>query len=211
MRTLLVTAHPVETSFNAALARAAREGLEAGGATVDLWDLYAEGFDPVMSRADRLAYHDQPGNAALAQGGLARLQQAEALVLCFPAWISSPPAMMKGWLEKLMLPGVAFSLAPWRPRLTNIHTIAGVVTYGGGRWRNWLAGDSARKMVTRGVWGYTGWRARVRYCAMYAVDKSTLEARQAFLGDVTARMQRLAEQAPGRPAAPPKAASAPNS
>jgi putative NADPH-quinone reductase len=197
MHTLLVTAHPVETSFNAALAQAALRGLEAGGATVDLWDLYAEGFDPVMSRAERLAYHDQPGNEVLAQGGLDRLMRADALILCFPAWISSPPAMMKGWLEKLMLPGVAFSLGPWRPTLKHVHTVAGVVTYGGPRWRNWLAGDSARKIVTRGMWGYTGWRARVRYCAMYDVDRSTPEARAAFLDQTAALMQRLAEQAPG--------------
>ena len=196
MRVLLVSAHPVETSFNAALAAAARRGLEAGGATVDHWDLYAEGFDPVMSRADRLAYHDEPANHALAQGGVERLAAADALVLCFPAWINSPPAMLKGWLEKVMLPGVAFTLGPqgWRPALRNIRAVAGVVTYGGARWRNWLAGDSARKIVTRAVWSYTGWRARVRYLALYGTDKSTPERRTAFLAGVEAAMTDLAKR-----------------
>ena len=195
MHVLLVSAHPVETSFNAALAAATRRGLEAGGATVDHWDLYAEGFDPVMSRADRLGYHDTATNAALAQGGVARLRAADALVLCFPAWISSPPAMLKGWLEKVMLPGVAFTLDPpgWQPRLRNLRAIAGVVSYGGSRWRNWLAGDSARKIVTRAVWSYSGWRARVRYLALYGIDKSTPDRRAAFLRDVEAAMRRLAE------------------
>jgi putative NADPH-quinone reductase len=199
MHALLVSAHPVETSFNAALAAAARRGLEAGGVTVDHWDLYAEGFDPVMSRADRLGYHAEPANHALAQGGVERLARAQMLVLCFPAWINSPPAMMKGWLEKTMLPGVAFTLGPqgWRPALRHVRAVAGVVTYGGARWRNWVAGDSARKIVTRAVWSYTGWRSRVRYCALYGTDKSSPERRAAFLAEVEQTMQRLAEQTRG--------------
>jgi putative NADPH-quinone reductase len=192
MHALLVSAHPVETSFNKTLAARTRDGLLAGGATVDHWDLYEEGFDPVMSRADRLAYHDRPGNEALAQGGVARLMAADALVLCFPAWISSPPAMVKGWLEKVMLPGVAFTLAPWRPGLGHIRLIAGVVTYGGARWRNWLAGDSARRMVTRGVWAYTGWRAAVRYRPFYAIDNSTEAQRLAYLDRVAHDMRVFA-------------------
>lgn len=193
MHALLVTAHPVETSYCAALAEAARRGLIAGGATVDVCDLYAEGFEPVMSRADRLGYHLRPDNHALAQGHVARLARADALILCFPAWINSPPAMMKGWLEKVMLPGVAFTLeGGWRPALTHVRTLAAVVTYGGARWRNWLAGDSARRIVTRAVWSYTGWRARVRYMAQYGVDKSRPEDRAAFLAGVESRMAQLA-------------------
>lgn len=194
MHVLLVSAHPLETSFNAALAAAARRGLESAGATVDHWDLYAEGFDPVMSRADRLGYHDAGPNHALAQGGIERLQRADALVLCFPAWINSPPAMMKGWLEKVMLPGVAFTLGPagWKPALRSLRAVAGIVTYGGARWRNWLAGDSARKIVTRAVWSYTGWRARVRYLALYGTDKSSATRRRAFLAEVEAAMAALA-------------------
>lgn len=201
MHILLVSAHPVETSFNAALAAAARRGLEAGGATVDHWDLYAEGFDPIMSRADRLGYHDEASNHALAQGGVDRLRRADVLVLCFPAWISSPPAMLKGWLEKVMLPGVAFTLGKqgWRPALRHLKGVAGIVTYGGARWRNWLAGDSARKIVTRGVWSYTGWRAKVRYLALYGTDKSSPERRAAFLAEVESAMTALVQ---GKRAAP---------
>lgn len=193
MHALLVIAHPVETSYCAALAEAARRGLVAGGATVDVCDLHAEGFDPVIGRADRLGYHDRATNHALAQGHVARLARADALILCFPAWINSPPAMMKGWLEKVMLPGVAFTLeGGWRPALTNVRTLAAVVTYGGARWRNWLAGDSARRIVTRAVWSYTGWRARVRYMAQYGVDRSRPEQRAAFLSAVETGMARLA-------------------
>jgi putative NADPH-quinone reductase len=196
MRALVVSAHPVETSFNAALAAAVCEGLRAGGAAVDHADLYAEGFDPVMRRADRLGYHDAPANHAVAQGHVARLLAADALVLAFPAWINAPPAMLKGWLEKTMLPGVAFTLGPegWRPALRHVRLVAGVVTYGGARWRNWLAGDAARKCVTRAVWSYTGWRATVRYRALYGVDKAGADRRAAFLAETRAAMEALARR-----------------
>ncbi len=196
MRALVVTAHPVETSYAAALAAAVCNGLRAGGAAVDLADLYAEGFDPVMSRAERLAYHEPGANRALAQGHVERLMAADALILSFPAWINSPPAMMKGWLEKVMLPGVAFTLGPggWRPALRHVRLVAGVATYGGARWRNWLAGDSARRIVTRAVWSYTGWRATVRYRALYGIDRAGPERRAAFLADTGAAMEALARR-----------------
>ena len=56
MRVLLIYCHPVEDSYNAALHRAARAALENAGHAVDDCDLYAEGFDPVLSRAERLAW-----------------------------------------------------------------------------------------------------------------------------------------------------------
>ena len=62
MRVLVVHAHPVETSFNRALYTATVETLKAGGHEVDAMNLYDEGFDAVMSREERLNYHDVPGN-----------------------------------------------------------------------------------------------------------------------------------------------------
>ena len=43
---------------------------------------------------------------------MARLLDAEALVFCFPAWSFGPPAMLKGWLDRVMLPGVSFHIQP---------------------------------------------------------------------------------------------------
>ncbi|MGO4840768.1 NAD(P)H-dependent oxidoreductase, partial [Rhizobiaceae sp. 2RAB30] len=62
MNVLVLYAHPVETSFNAALHRLIVERLVAKGHTVDDCDLYAEDFDPRLTRAERLVYHDVPGN-----------------------------------------------------------------------------------------------------------------------------------------------------
>jgi putative NADPH-quinone reductase len=192
MRALVVKAHPVEESFCSAAARAVVEGLEAGGAAVDFADLYAEGFQPLMSREDRLLYHAVPDNRALAQGHAERLERADALVLVFPTWINGPPTMLKGWLEKVMLPGLAFDLGPYRPKLRHLKLVAGVTTYGGSRLRNAIAGDASRKMATRLVPAYTGWRAKRRYFALYGIDTATPERREAFLARVCEGMKALA-------------------
>jgi len=86
MRVLLVYCHPVAESFAAALHRVALEALaEAGHAVTDV-DLYAENFDPAMTRQERLDYHNTARNERTVQRYDDQLAAAEALVLVYPAW-----------------------------------------------------------------------------------------------------------------------------
>ena len=73
MKILLVSAHPVEDSYNAALRQAAMAALQHAGHEVDHLDLYAEGFDPVLGRAERLGYHEVSANCALVEAYVTRL------------------------------------------------------------------------------------------------------------------------------------------
>ena len=66
MRVLVLYAHPVETSFNAALHQAVVEELRAAGHEVDDCDLYAEGFSPVMTREERIDYQEIGPNRRIA-------------------------------------------------------------------------------------------------------------------------------------------------
>ena len=86
MRVLYLYAHPLEESFHAAISRAARDGLRDAGHQVDFCDLYAEGFNPVLSAAERRGYHEVPANRAPVEDYVRRLENAEALVLSFPTW-----------------------------------------------------------------------------------------------------------------------------
>ena len=83
MRVLVVFAHPVETSFSAALHRTTVDALKAAGHEVDDCDLYAEDFQPVMSRQERLDYHNTAINTQPVQAYVDRLKAAEGLV--YPA------------------------------------------------------------------------------------------------------------------------------
>lgn len=195
MRVLVVYCHPVETSFHAALHGEVVRRLREAGHEVDDCDLYAEGFDPVLSRAELLGYHEVPSNREPLRAQVERLQWAEALVLCFPTWCFGPPAMLKGWFDRLLMPGVAFDIsdpADVKPMLTHIRRIAAVVTYGRPRWMAWYMGDPPRKLVTRYLRRLTGQRARVDYHACYHMNVATPERRRRFKDHVGRVMARFA-------------------
>lgn len=193
MRVLVLYAHPNPESFGAALHRATIEGLLAAGHEVDDCDLYAEGFDPVLSRAERTGYHDLASNTDPVAGYVRRLQAAEALVLCFPVWNYGYPAMLKGFFDRVFLPGVSFKLVDGvvRPNLWNIRRLAAVTTYGGTRWRAILMGDPPRKLVCRAVRAVCHPAARPLYLAQYDMNRTSAESRAAFLGTVAKKMHRL--------------------
>ncbi len=94
----MICSHPVETSYNAALHRKVVKNLRSPGHEADDCDLYAEDFNPALSRAERLGYHDVPSNRLPVQRCVDRLPWAGALVFCFPTWCFGMPAMLKGFL-----------------------------------------------------------------------------------------------------------------
>ena len=135
MRVLDLFAHPVETSFAASLHAKVVETLRARGHEVDDCDLNAEGFDPVMTRQDRLDYYDVPGNRGRVAPYVDRLLKSDALIFSFPVWNMGFPAILKGFVDKVFLPGVSFNLkddGSYVPCLHNIKRLGAVCTYGGG-------------------------------------------------------------------------------
>ena len=194
MRVLLLFCHPVEDSYHAALHRAACAGLARGGHQVDDCDLYAEGFCPVLSRAERIGYHDTASNRAPVQGYVDRLLAAEALVLCFPVWNFGPPALLKGFFDRVFLPGVSFHLGEdgqVRPALRQIRKLAAITSYGRRRLEAWLLGDPPRKLVTRVLRVQIRPAARVIYLAHYHMNVSTAASRARFLARVERAMARF--------------------
>lgn len=152
-RALVLFAHPCPESFSAALHARAVAALEARGWEVDDCNLNAEGFDPVLSAAERRGYHDTATNAAPVAGYVERLRAAQALVLVFPVWNFGYPAILHGFLDRVFRPGISFDPEgpAVRPALTRIRTLAAVTTCGGDRRRAVLAGDPPRNSVTRHV------------------------------------------------------------
>ena len=188
MRVMVVYAHPVETSFNAAIFATVKEALRGRGHEIDACDLYAENFPAIMSREDRLLYHEIPANRALALPWIERLEAAQALVLVFPTWVFAPPAILKGFCEKVFLPGIAFKLVDGRVRgaLRHLKRVAGVSTYGGTRWRAFLAGDPPRKLLTRSMRAYVGPNVPVSFLGCYDMNRIDEVRGKAFLERVSA-------------------------
>jgi putative NADPH-quinone reductase len=195
MHVLVVYCHPVETSFASALHQEVLAKLRAAGHTVDDCDLYAEDFDPVMSREERLRYHEVPHNQQALASYIERLRAADAIVLCFPTWCFGLPAMLKGFFDRLLMPGVAFDIsdpASVKPMLTHIRRISAVVTYGRPRWMAWYMGDPPRRIVTRYLRRLTGNRARADFHACYHMNVATPSRLARFKARVGAAMARFA-------------------
>ena len=181
-RALVLAAHPVPDSFNQALHARVVETLRDRGWEVDDCDLYAEGFDPVMSESDRRNYHEVPSNIEPVKDYVERLRAADALVMVFPVWNFGYPAMLKGFLDRVFLPGVSFRLEDGkvRPNLTKIRRLAAVTTYGGTWMRAMLVGDPPRKCVTRAVW-HVCRPSAMEYLALYDMNRATDAHRARFL------------------------------
>ncbi|MBX3580724.1 MAG: NAD(P)H-dependent oxidoreductase [Rhizobiaceae bacterium] len=190
MKVLVLFAHPVETSFNASLHRLIVERLRASGHEVDDCDLYAEDFDPRVSRAERLAYHDPRSPDDPAAPYVRRLLAAEALVLSFPVWNYGFPAMLKGYFDRVFLPDVSFRMINGKatPSLHNIRKVVAVTTYGGSWLRAALMGNPPKRIVTRMLRATVKPGAPVTYLAHYSMNLSTPQSREAYMAKVAARM-----------------------
>ena len=105
MNILVVLAHPSPDSFNHALAAAVRDALRGDGHDVVFHDLCAENFDPLLP-ADEI-----PSAAALPpsiQRHCAELAAADGIVVVHPNWWGQPPAVLTGWIDRVIRPGVAY-------------------------------------------------------------------------------------------------------
>jgi NAD(P)H dehydrogenase (quinone) len=192
MRVLVLHAHPVAESFNGALFRQICESLTKAGHEVDACDLYEEGFDPVLTRQERLDYHDLAKNTLPVASHVERLMKADALVLSHPVWNFGMPAIMKGYIDRVFLPGVSFRLEEGlvKPNLQHIKKVAIVTTYGATPMRAFLAANPPKRFAMRTLRYLCKPGASFSYQALYDMNRVSLEGRHQFLsrvGDLMAR------------------------
>jgi NAD(P)H dehydrogenase (quinone) len=108
MKILVILGHPRPGSFNHAIAETAIRTLEESGHTVCFHDLYEERFDPVLPYAEiRADGRPEPLVATHCQD----LAGAGGLVIVHPNWWGGPPAILKGWVDRVMRAGLAYELS----------------------------------------------------------------------------------------------------
>lgn len=196
MRAAVVVAHPNPDAFAHELARRAHGGLRAAGHDVDLVDLCAIGFRPAMSPAERVAYHSaRPVLDPLVQDQIDLVTSVDTLVFVYPTWWGGFPAVLKGWLERVMVPGVGFRFdkrsGKVRPGLTNVRRIVGVSTYGSPRWYVRLVNDNGRRTLLRALRMSCGRRTSTQWLGLHAIDTTTERDRAEFAARVERTMAEL--------------------
>lgn len=105
MQISLILGHPPAQSLNHAIAQAAADCLQQNGHTVICHDLYAEAFDPVLPAQEAATWQsDDP----LIEQHCAEIAVADGIIIVHPNWWGQPPALLKGWVDRVLRPGVAY-------------------------------------------------------------------------------------------------------
>jgi NAD(P)H dehydrogenase (quinone) len=196
MRALVVYCHPRPDSFNAAVRDLVVSKLQAAGAEVRLSDLYARSFQPILTGEEWHGYLDCPRNVACVAQDVADVRWCDTLIFVYPTWWYGLPAMLKGWLDRVLLPDVAFLMpdathSGIRPALRHISRL-GVFTTCGASWAmTQVVGAPGKRTLTRGVGFLCQPRKRTAFAAHYLMDSSTPESRARHLDRVARRMDRL--------------------
>ena len=195
MRVLVIFAHPLADSFAAALHCTVVETLRRGGHEVDDCDLYAEGFNPVLSATERSAYNSPNPDLTGVADHVARLRAADALVLSYPTWWYGMPAILKGYFDRVWAKDVAFTLPEGGglicPALTNIKKIWVVTTYGAPWWVIRLVLRDPVRAVIFGGLGRLCARGERRWFALYNIEGGTRERCAAYLARVEKAFTRF--------------------
>ena len=191
MRALVVHAHPSPDSFASALYREVCATLVGRGYFVDACDLYAEDFDPVLPRATYRKYLEAPANRVGVEHYARSLMTAEALAFVFPVWHDGPPAILKGYFDRVFLRGVVFEVenGVFYPRLHNVRRLAAVVLYGADRERTKRVGDLPRRFVRHNLHPLVAPDAPLDYLAAYGMDHADTRAREEFRDKVRRSFQ----------------------
>jgi len=105
MKISVILAHPDKNSFNHALAYAVVEEFQSAGNTVLFHDLYKEKFDPILPITEIPAGAPLPPEI---QFHCDEIAAAEGIVIIHPNWWGQPPAILKGWVDRVIRPGVAY-------------------------------------------------------------------------------------------------------
>ena len=192
MKCLVVIAHPDTDSLCYAMAHTAVTALTKAGHEVQIEDLYQTHFPPSLTIAERQSYYGSSFDATAVQSQVERLLSAEALVLIFPTWWFGFPAVLKGWFDRVWVPGVAYDhasdLGPIRPRLDNLQRVLAVTSLGSPWWVDRLVmWQPVKRILRTALLGACAPACCFEMLSFYKAEKLVSSEVQAFCS----RIQRV--------------------
>ncbi|PXA99780.1 NAD(P)H dehydrogenase [Nostoc sp. 3335mG] len=193
MRVHLVQCHPLSDSLNAHLAGRIAQVLIEAGHDVDRLDLYAHGFSPALTSEERRTHYATPATPPDIVPLQERLGAAECLVLVFPTWWFSLPAMLKGWIDRVWAPGFAFAHGtPIRPLLTGLKSVIVVTTLGSPWWIDLLVmREPVRRVLKTGVIGACAPQAQFSMLSLHEAENVDGKRLARFEGKLLRALSRL--------------------
>ena len=172
MKCLVVITHPLKDSLCSYLGTHVVFRLKDQGHKVSVEDLYDSGFDPVLSESERASYYTESYDAIDVENQVLRLKEAEAIVLVYPTWWFSFPAILKGWFDRVWGPGIAYDHAddfgPIRPRLIKLRKVLAITSLGAPWWVDRLVmWQPLKRVVKYALLGACARGSRLSYLSLY--------------------------------------------
>ncbi|KZL19222.1 General stress protein 14 [Pseudovibrio axinellae] len=194
MHVLIVFCHPNPESFSKAVLNQVLQTLGDEHVSFDLIDLYRDGFQPVLSKDELDAYLNPSQNQQSVEPYVSALNSCDTLIFIYPTWWYGLPAMIKGWLDRVLVPGVAFTLTAdgaLKPNLQNVKKLAVFTSCGASRWLTFLMGAPGKRTVLRGVRLVCNPKVKTKYAAHYNMDSSSDTSRKQHLSVIERKTRQL--------------------
>jgi len=165
MKVVIVFNHPYDGSYCNAILNSVTKGLQKGNHEVDLIHLDKDGFNPVMTSRDLKAFVDRKPFDPKVIEYKERLELADQLIFIFPIWWELMPAMTKGFIDKVIFPGVAYDYKEsgygMIPLFRNIKSVTVITTMNTPRiLYRLIFGNAIRKAIITGTFWKTGYKKR---------------------------------------------------
>jgi len=195
MHCLVVTAHPLNNSFCQALADAAANTLIEANHDCRRVDLYRSQFSPVLTPDERASYYVNFDASKIAKE-IEDLLWAEAIVLVFPTWWFGPPAILKGWFDRVWAPGVAYDhasdLGAIQPRLHQLRNVVAITTLGSPWWVDWFVlRRPVRRVLKTAILRACAPQASLTFLSFYKSEKLSPQSFDAALVRVKTALKAL--------------------
>ena len=214
-KVLLIHCHPIPNSFSYAISKAVESGLRRAGHDIRIRRLYvadkpeesynSANFEPALTTQERKSYHmpdmmsirendgilakDKGTNTAVKQA-ISDLRWCDSIVFVYPTWWFNFPAALKGFFDRVLLPGVAFRITTntsektntgLAPGLPNIKKVGVVTTFGATPLVVLYAGDNGRRFISRGFRALCAPQCAMLWHGLHGMDHTTEAERAAFL------------------------------
>lgn len=193
MKIVIIYNHPYDGSFCNAILNAVTTGLLKGNHEVDLIHLDKDEFNPVMTAQDLKAFVDRkPVDPKVIEYNK-RIETADHLVFIFPIWWELMPALMKGFVDKVIFPGVAYDYKEngfMTKKWTNVKSITLITTMNTPRFfYRLLFGNAIKKAFFTGTFWKTGYKNR-KWISLNGVKSVSQEKRSKWLQDIEKRFSK---------------------
>ena len=195
MRCLIVTAHPLNICLCQTLADAAVDTLMEAGHECRHVDLYRYDFSPALTPRERASYYSGFDGTEIAKE-IEDLLWAEAIVLVFPTWWFGPPAILKGWFDRVWAPSVAYDhaadLGAIQPRLRRLQKVVAVTTLGSPWWVDRLIlRQPVRRVLKTAILRTCAPQASLTFLSFYRTERLSSQSVDAAIARVRKTLQCL--------------------